>query len=86
MLWEAFVSSKKMKVMPSEAYFIDAQADPLAAWCFNRVVLGFGAEVEADLERVGSNSKQSAKALETKRQRRLEKWLGVAPKFRDPAR
>ena len=86
MLWEAFVCSKKMKVMPSEAYFIDAEADPLAAWCFNRVVLGFGAEVEADLERVGSNSKQSAKALETKRQRRLEKWLGVAPKFRDPAR
>ena len=86
MLWEAYVSSKKMKVMPSEAYFIDAEADPLAAWCFNRVVLGFGAEVEADLERIGSNnSKSSAKALETKRQRRLEKWLGLAPRFKDPA-
>ena len=72
--------------MPSEAYFLDAEQDPLAVWCFNRVVMGFGTEVENDLENIQANSKTSQKSMEIKRQRRLEKWLGLAPQFRDPAR
>ena len=86
MLWGAYLSAKRMGVTPAEAYFLDSQQDPLASWCFNRVVMGFGAEVEADLDKIEAKKGQSTKSLEVKRQRRLEKWLGLAPRFRDPAK
>jgi hypothetical protein len=78
-LWEAYNLSKRMKLRPSEVYFIK---DELTAWSFDRAVLNFGAEVEADLESIED---KNGKALERKRTARLNRWLGTAPQFKDPA-
>lgn len=77
-MWEAYTLSKRMKIRPSELYFIK---DELAAWSFDRAVMHFGAEVEADLDSIDD---KNSKTLEHKRTARLQKWLGIAPQFKDP--
>lgn len=79
-MWEAYSLTKRMKgIRPSEFYFI---TDELAAWSFDRAVLHFGAEVEADLDSIED---KNSKSLERKRTARLNKWLGITPQFKDPA-
>ena len=84
MLWEAWILSKTMRVMPSEAYFIK---DEVAAWCFNRAVTTFGLAVEDDLEKARSNAKDS-RSGDAAAQRTLRKWLNkpgdMTGMFRDP--
>ena len=65
-----------MKIRPSELYFLK---DELTAWSFDRAVLNFGAEVEADLDKIED---KNTKSLERKRTARLEKWLGIQPQFK----
>lgn len=68
-----------MKTRPSEIYFI---RDELTAWSFDRAVMTFGAMVENDLDELED---KDSKALQYKRTARLNKWLGIAPQYRDPA-
>lgn len=68
-----------MKARPSEVYHI---RDEVAAWCFDRAVMTFGADVEQDLDTIEDKNPKTA---ERKRLRRLERWLGMAPQFKDPA-
>lgn len=72
--------SQKMGVRPSEYYRI---GDEVTAHFFDKAVVSFGIEVEADLEDYVKDEKKT-KSIETKRQQRFSRWMGAKPKFRDP--
>jgi hypothetical protein len=55
--------------------------DELGAFCFDRAVTIFGVSLENE---ISSTNGRSEKDTERKRQRVMDKWLGIQPKFRDP--
>lgn len=65
-------------------------SDAYAAWCLDGIVAHFGMSLEAALDEVESaahknpRSKPNPKAIERKKQRVLESWLGLPRKFREP--
>lgn len=62
--------------------------DAYAAWCLDGAVAHFGIQLEAELDgvkpRKGSKGKDSTEQVNRKRQRILERWLGIPMKFRNP--
>ena len=80
-LWEAWVLSQKLQKKPSEIYFI---SDELTAYSFDKAVVSFGIEVEADLDEHTKNEKKT-EAIERKREQRFSLWMNEKQMFRDPA-
>lgn len=78
-MWEAYLLAKQMGVRPSELYDVD---DPLARYCFDRAVITFGSVLEGEISKVKGRNEHDT---EFKRQRVINKFLGVQQKFRDPA-
>ena len=72
--------AKQWKTRPSEILHIQ---DELHAYFMDRAITTFGMAVEAELDEASTNAKDSKKAVQA-RQRVLERWLDIAPKFRDP--
>lgn len=79
-----------MRCLPSDLYGL---TDPLQRFYFNRAIWIFGTNVENDLDEVDNKStgkKVSQKALASKKQMVLNKWLppkdgNTRGRFKDPA-
>ena len=74
--------SHKLGVRPSDLYGIH---DDLEAWAFDRACVLLAVEIENDLEQIKGKNEKTVK---TRREQRLQKWLGGADdtkgRFRDP--
>lgn len=83
-MWEAWQLANQWGTRPSELYGI---REELAAHNFDRAVMYFGTNVEAEMHAAAEKGKTS-KAARQKAQQVLNKWLvepGETPRFRDPA-
>jgi len=62
---------------------------PYVAWCIDGAVAHFGMALEAELDKIkppkGRKGKGSEESVQRKRQRMLDKWLGVKLQYRTPS-
>jgi hypothetical protein len=78
MLWDQWQLAKAYSERPSVMLQIE---DRYAAFCVDGAVAHFGLQLEAELDGVNEKNPKTAKR---KRQRIMEKWLGIPRKYRNP--
>ncbi len=79
LLWLTYLEAKTWNNRPSSLIAIE---DEYTAYCFDQAVAVFGNVVSNELESVEGKTKKS---VTQKRNRILDKYLGIKPKFMDPA-
>lgn len=82
-MWQ---QSKAFHCRPSDLLAID---DELTAYYFDRAVYTFGKALEAELDRVSQSTgkgkqKKSQTQINMARSQVMNRWLGPAPRYRDP--
>lgn len=71
-MWKVFVLSQEMGVRPSEVLGI---ANDYVAYCIDEVVVLFGLEIRAELDKVGVKQSSKDKRVAAQRKTKLEALL-----------
>lgn len=77
-MWQVFQTAKTFNCRPSELLDID---DPWTAYCLDSSIASY---CNAAQNAVDSVEGKTDKETNRKRQRELDKWLGVPARYRNP--
>jgi hypothetical protein len=79
-MWDLYLAAKTFNARPSDLMGVQ---DLYAAYCLDTACGEWGRAIEGALEGVEGKTK---KEVAVKSERVLRKWLGMAQRYRDPAR